>query len=166
MTGPRYDADIRVRVPRAYIDILDRQAKKLGLSRSERLRQVVERAVAEEVRDKVSNRVRRFRRLRRCISCGAFVRNSYTCAMCRAHGVDQLVIGGVAVPNPLLPREDIRSRPDIRDPRWHGAEALVLDAFAPVTAILYELMSGQDSYEPTDLNEIADLLRVAASLQD
>lgn len=165
VTGPKYDADIRVRVPRAYIDLLDKQAAKVGLSRSEWLRQLVERALNEKVREQAPRRLRRFRRLRRCISCGAFVRNSYTCRMCRTTMTDRVVLGGAVVPNPLLPREGFRTRPDIRDPRWHQAEAVVLDAFAPVVAVMYEIISGVDSYEPTDLDEIADLLTVAASLQ-
>jgi hypothetical protein len=57
------------------------------------------------------------------------------------------------------------SRPDKRDPRWHDAEAVVLDAYAPVVAIVYEALTGEDALEMTDLDDVADLLAMAASLR-
>ena len=105
------------------------------------------------------------RRLRRCVSCGAFVRHGFTCKTCRVSAADSIVVGGVAVPLPLLPRRPFSARPDLRDPRWMDAEAITLEAFSPIVAIVYERLTGDPSLEMTDLDDVADLLTMAASLR-
>lgn len=157
---------LRVRMPQQVIDALDEKCKHLKVSRSERVRQLLERDILEEVRPARHRYARRLRRLRRCISCSAFVRNGYTCRTCRVNLIDSVVIDGQVFPLPHLPRRPVAARPDMRDPRWEDAEAVVLDAYAPVVAIIYEAITGEDSLEMTDLDDIADLLTMAATLRN
>lgn len=157
---------LRVRMPQQLIAAFDANCARLGVSRSERVRQLLERDVQSEPRTGLARLARRLRRLRRCVCCGAFVRQGYTCRTCRVTLTDSVVIAGQAFPLPELPRRPIASRPDVRDPRWHDAEAVVLDAYAPVVAIVYEALTGEDSLEMTDLDDVADLLAMAATLRN
>jgi len=45
------------------------------------------------------------------------------------------------------------------------AEAITLEAFSPIVAIVYERLTGDPSLEMTDLDDVADLLTMAASLR-
>lgn len=157
---------LRARMPQQLIDAFDANCKRLGVVRSERVRQLIERDVQTEQPIGTRRVGRRLRRLRRCASCGAFVRNGYTCRVCRTTIIDSVVIGGQVFPLPTTPRRSVQSRPDMRDPRWDDAEAVVLDAYAPLVAIIYEALTGEDSLEMTDLDDIADLLAMAASLRN
>lgn len=157
---------LRVRVPQRVMDAFTDSCRRDGVTTSERLRQLVERDIAESTDARPRIFARRLRRIRRCICCGAFVRNGYTCKTCRIALVDVIDIGGNLGPIPFLPRPDLPLRPDVRDGRWPDAEAVVLDAFAPVVAIVYEAITGESSFETTDLDDIADLLAMAASLRD
>jgi hypothetical protein len=147
------------------IDAFDANCARLGVSRSERVRQLLERDIASTRTDGGRRVGRRLRRLRRCVSCSAFVRHGYTCKTCRSTLADSVVIAGQVFPLPDLPRQRLVSRPDARDPRWHDAEAVVLDAYAPIVAIVYEALTGEDSLEMTDLDDIADLLAMATTLR-
>lgn len=154
-----------MRCPQAVLDRFDAEARRRRMTRSELLRQVIEREVLNAPpRAETPRSIRRLRRLRRCVSCSAFVRNGYTCKSCRRAGSDSVVIAGLPVPLPHLTRAPLVARPDVRDPAWLDAEAIVLDAFAPVVAIVYEFLSQSDTYEMTDLDDVADLLSMAASL--
>ncbi len=153
-------------MPQQVIDLLDAKCASLKVSRSERVRQLVERDILTDAKPRPNRLSRRLRRLRRCVTCSAFVRNGYTCKTCRITLVDSVSLGGRTVALPYLPRPGLQARPDVRDPAWAHAEAIVLDAYAPVVAIVYEAVSGEDSYEMTDLDDIADLLAMAASFSN
>lgn len=159
-------AVLRVRMPKELIEAFDARCRRLRVSRSERVRQLIEREALTVDGPGVGKVARRLRRLRRCVCCGAFVRRGYTCKTCREGLVDSVVIAGQVFPLPELPRRALASRPDLRDPRWDDAEAVVLDAYAPLVAIVYEALTGEDSLEMTDLDDIADLLAMAASLRN
>lgn len=158
------DADLRVRCPARLVAEFEASAKRQGTTRSELLRRLVEREVANTAPPGRRRTSRRRRRLRRCISCNAFVRNSYTCRYCRPVLGDSILVAGNVVPIPSLDRTPMPVRPDLRDPRWADAESAVLDAFAPVVAIVYEVLSQDSALEVTDLDEIADILAMAASI--
>lgn len=160
------DETLRVRIPSAVLAAFDKHCGSLQLSRSERLRQLVERSIAEDVPVSSRGGARRLRRVRRCVCCSAFVRNGFTCKTCRSTITDSIVVGGMVVPIPYLHRQGMVLRPDVRDSRWSDAEAITLDAFAPVVAIVYEVLSGDPSFEMTDLDDIADLLSMAVSLRN
>lgn len=160
------DADLRVRCPKRLVEEFERAAKLQGVTRSELLRRLVEREVASTAKPGTRRTSRRRRRLRRCVTCSAFVRNSYTCRYCRPVLGDSILVAGNVVPIPSLDRDRLPLRPDLRDSRWADAEAAVLDAFAPVVAIVYEVLSQDDALEVTDLDEIADILAMAASFSD
>lgn len=157
---------LRVRMPQELIDAFDARCKRLRVSRSERVRQLIEREAMTMDGPGNGKVARRLRRLRRCVSCGAFVRLGYTCKICRETLIDSVVIAGQVFPLPELPRRALASRPDTRDPRWDDAEAVILDAYAPLVGIVYEALTGEDSLEMTDLDDIADLLAMAASLRN
>jgi len=149
------------------LERLDACVRRRRLSnRSELIRLLIEREVADLGRPSGKVHSRRLRRLRRCVSCTAFVRNGYTCKTCRVFPGDTLVIDGRKVPSPTLPRHPMPLRPDLRDPRWAEAEAVVLDAYAPIVGMVYERLTGADSFEMTDLDDVADLLAMAGSLPD
>lgn len=148
------------------IDAFDAHCHRIGVNRSERVRQLVERDTLTGQPPGTRRVGRRLRRLRRCASCGAFVRNGFTCRTCRTTIIDSVVIAGQVFPLPTTPRRPINARPDVRDPRWDDAEAVVLDAYAPLVAIIYEALTGEDSLEMTDLDDIADLLAMAATLRN
>lgn len=156
---------LRVRMPQELIDAFDARCRRLGIGRSERVRQLIERDAQTIDGPGIGKVARRLRRLRRCVCCGAFVRHGFTCKTCRDGLIDSVVIAGQVFPLPELPRRALASRPDTRDPRWDDAEAVVLDAYAPLVAIIYEALTGEDSLEMTDLDDIADLLAMAASLR-
>lgn len=153
-------------MPRQLAEQFDEVVKTEGVTKSEFLRGVIEREVLEarQVPGRKYPRYYRRLRLRRCISCGAFVRRGYTCKTCRLAAPDRVIVSGVVVPNPLLPRPRLHARPDVRDPKWVDAEAVILEALSPLVGIVYEYISGADALEVTDLDDVADVLAMASSL--
>lgn len=160
------DADIRLRVPSKIKDEFARVAARLQTTPSELMRRLMEAEIATYRSIPLRPTARRLRRLRRCLSCGAFVRSGYTCKLCRPPLGDRILFGGAELPVPSIQLNPLPLRPDVRDPSWAEAEAVVLDAYAPIVALVYECLSGNPSFEMTDLDDIADLLTMAASICD
>lgn len=159
------DATVTLRLPAKLLNYVDMAAKRRHMSRAELARQALEQLAMDEL-SMNSQRRAWIRRsiVRRCMICRAFVRSGFTCRTCRTMRWDSIVVEGNVVPIPSLTPFPVSARPDMRDSRWQTAEQVVLDAFSPLTAVVYELLTTNNSYEPTNLDEVRDLLVLAASI--
>jgi len=159
------DLVVGIKVPAKLLELVDDAARRRGTNRSELVRQAVQRLAMDEQRIEVRKRAWIRRAIvRRCMICRAFVRSGFTCQTCRTVRWDSIVVDGNVVPIPSMLPIPVTARPDVRDSRWQTAEQVVLDAFSPLVATVYELLTTSDSYEPTNLDEVRDLLVLAASL--
>lgn len=159
------DSALTLRVPTKLLRLIDKAADRRNVNRSEIVRQAVERLAMDEQSMNVLKRawVRR-KIVRRCMICSAFVQAGFTCRTCRTTRWDSIVVEGNVVPIPSMLPIPVTARPDMRDTRWQTAEQVVLDAFSPLVATVYELLTTSDSLEPTNLDEVRELLVLAASL--
>lgn len=160
------DSGFTIRMPSQLVVEIEKLAVRRNMKRSELIRQLIEREIVDNQRDIWVRRAWiRQKVVRRCFVCTAFVRTGYTCATCRTSRWDQIVVDGNVVPIPSMLPMPLSARPDLRDNAWQTAEQVVLDAFAPVVGIIYELITKNDCLEPTNLDEIADLLDLATSIK-
>jgi predicted transcriptional regulator len=158
-------ATVTLRISTKLMNYVDMAATRRHMSRAELARQALEQLAMDEM-SMNSQRRSWIRRsiVRRCMICRAFVRSGFTCRTCRMTRWDSLVVEGNVVPIPSMTPFPVSARPDMRDSRWQIAEQVVLDAFSPLTGTIYELLTTNNSYEPTNLDEVRDLLVLAASI--